>query len=71
MPGNQDYADLGELLAHPERWSTSDADRARMLRNLQAEAAAGYDPRDKVRVVAMWQVVRQLDEALTAFDAAR
>ena len=71
MPDDQDYADLGELIAHPEEWSDADADRARLLRNSQALAASDYDQRDQKRVAAMWSVVQQLDEALAAFDAAR
>ena len=71
MPDDQDYADLGKLLAQPEQWSAADAARARLLRDGQARAATDYDQRDTVRVAAMWRVVQQLDGALAAFDAAR
>ena len=70
MPDDRDYADLGELLSQPERWSHADADRARLLRDRQARAATDYDQRDKDRVAAMWRVVQRLDEALATFDAA-
>ena len=70
MPDDQDYADLGELLAQREQWSDADAVRARRLRDGQAQAATDYDQRDRVRVAAMWRVVQQLDEALAAFDTA-
>jgi len=71
VPDDQDYADLGELLAQPEQWSDADAAQARLLRDGQAQAATDYDQRDRVRVAAMWRVVQQTDEALAAFDAAR
>ena len=70
MPDDQDYADLGELLAQSEQWSGADAARARRIRDGQAQAATDYDQRDRVRLAAMWRVVQQLDEALTAFGAA-
>jgi hypothetical protein len=70
MPDNQDYADLGELLSRAERWDEADAERARLLRKHQASTAAEFDQRDRVRVSAMWAVVRQLDEAVARYEAA-
>ena len=71
MPDNEDYAMLGNLLAHPEEWSEADAEFARTLRRNQAANAAGYDQRDKHRVASMWVVVQQLDEALAVWEASR
>jgi hypothetical protein len=71
MPDDQDYAALGELLAHPERWSEADAQRARTLLEHQAACAEEYDQRDKGRVASMWAVVRDLDEALATWEATR
>jgi hypothetical protein len=71
MPDNQDYADLGELLSSPGKWSEADAERARLLRESQAQAAAAYDQRDAARCAAMWRVVPQLDEALMVWEAER
>jgi hypothetical protein len=71
VPDDQDYADLGQLLSQPEQWSDADAARARRLRDHQAQAAADYDQRDRVRVAAMWGVVQQLDEALAVLDGTR
>ena len=71
MPDDQDYTDLGQVLAQPGQWSGADAARVRLLRDRQVQAAGDYDQRDQVRVAAMWRVVKQLDEALAAFDTAR
>ncbi|WP_426561929.1 hypothetical protein ACPPVT_15965 [Angustibacter sp. McL0619] len=71
MPDNQDYAALGDLLSRPEQWTESDAANARSLREQQASAAAAFDQRDKARVASMWDVVRELDEALAAWEAGR
>jgi hypothetical protein len=71
MPDDQDYADLRELLAHPEQWTAAEAERARTLRDHQAAAAADYDRRDKARVASMRAVVEQLDDALATWEAGQ
>lgn len=70
MPDNEDYEGLRYLLAHPEAWTESEAEQARLLRQAQAEGAASYDQRDRRRVAAMWQVVEQLDDAIALWDAS-
>jgi hypothetical protein len=71
VPDNQDYADLADLLSRPTEWSEADAELARTLRESQAQAAAAFDQRDKSRVGSMWNVVRQLDEALSIWEAGQ
>ena len=71
MPDNKDYADLADLLSRPTEWSEADAELARTLRESQARAAAAFDQRDKSRVGSMWNVVRQLDEALSIWEAGQ
>jgi tRNA A37 N6-isopentenylltransferase MiaA len=70
VPDDQDYEYLRNLLAHAERWTETEAAQARSLRQAQASAAARYDQRDRRRVAAMNEVVRQFDEALATFQAS-
>jgi hypothetical protein len=69
VPDDHDYADLAALLAHPEQWTSVEADRARLLRDHQARTVAAYDQRDTRRVTAMRAVVAQLDDALARWAA--
>ena len=71
MPDDQDYTDLGRLLAQPEHWTAGEVRMARMIRRSQAEAAAAFDQRDQERVGAMWAVVQQIDEALERWERSR
>jgi hypothetical protein len=70
MPDDQDYADLRDFLADPERWSDGDAGRARRMRKHQASAAESFDQLDRTRVAAMWRVVQDLDDALASWERA-
>ena len=71
MPDHVDHADLSNLLSQPERWTVADADQARLFREQQAAAAAGFDQRDATRVAAMWRVVKELDDALAVWESSR
>lgn len=70
MPGDQDYAALGELLSRPAHWTEAAATRAPSLREHQATAAAAYDQRTRSGS-SMWGVVRQLDDALAVWETNR
>lgn len=71
MPDDHDYAALEALLSGPEHWTESDVGRARLIRRMQAGAAAACDQRDTARVAAMWSVAQQVEDALAAREAAR
>lgn len=71
VPDDRDYVDLAEMLARPLRWSDAEATHARLLRKSQAEAIAASDQRDRKRIAAMWNLVREIDKAITQWEKSR
>jgi hypothetical protein len=71
VPDNQDYADLGRLLASPDSWSDADAVLARLLLRNQEQAVATAHPRDVRRRAGMQAVVDDLRAAVTAHERRR
>jgi hypothetical protein len=69
VPDDQDYADLGALLADPAHWTDEQAATARLVRRAQISALAEVDPRDQKRAADMAVVVKELDSAIAAWEA--
>jgi len=71
VPDNQDFAELGHLLASAHNWTEREAARARGLLRAQLEAVASLHPKDARRRASMQEVVDQLEAALTAWENHR
>ena len=68
MPDEQDYADLGRLLASPESWDEQDAARARSLLRSQEQAVESAHPKNLRRRAVMQAVVDDLQAAVATYD---
>ena len=66
MPDDQDYADLGTLLADPESWTAEQAETVQGMRRSQEAAIAAWNVKDTRRVAAMSAVIAQMDEAISS-----
>jgi hypothetical protein len=71
MPDHQDYAALGRLLADPESWTAEQASTVHGMRRSQSETITSWNPKDVRRVAEMTSVLRQMDEAIARWRAAR
>ena len=69
MPDNQDYADLGALLADPAHWTDEQAAMARLVRRAQIGPLAAVDPRNQKLTADMAAVVKELDSAIAVWEA--
>lgn len=68
MPDNQDYGDLGRLLAAPGSWSVDDAASARSLLASQDSAVASVHLLDQRRRESMQAVADDLRAAIAKYE---
>ena len=71
MPDDVDYQWLGELLAHPERWTVEDLSSVRMMIANQKRALADLHPTDFRGSRSAQSVVDELEAALQTYLAQR
>lgn len=71
MPDDQDYADLGRLLADPESWTAEQAETVQGMRRSQEAAIAAWNVKDTRRIAEMATVLGQMDEAISRWRATR
>jgi hypothetical protein len=71
MPDDADYQELGELLAHPERWTDEDVASVRFMIANQQRAVAGMHPKDGKGRRSAQSVVAELEAALQTYLSRR
>lgn len=71
MPDNEDYRDLGKLLATVNAWTEADAETARSFLAAQLDAVASSQPKDLARRDSMTAVANDLRDAIARWEAER
>ncbi len=69
MPDDQDYADLGRLLASPESWTDAELTFMRGIRRNQADVLSGWHPKDTKRISALRTLLHHIDVAIARREA--
>ena len=71
VPDDEDYAWLGWLMAHPDKWSGDDLEQAEQVVADQKRAIADSHPRDLRTRESMQGVVDGLEAAIDAYRTRR
>jgi hypothetical protein len=71
VPDNEDYAELGRLLAAPESWTDAEAAYMQSLVRSQAQEISNCHPRDDKRRKRLEQLQAQLTAAVAQWQAER
>jgi hypothetical protein len=71
VPDNEDYAELGRLLAHPETWTRSESAYILSLRGSQAEALTEAHPKDAKRIASLQKLLDEIDGAIARWRRVR
>jgi hypothetical protein len=71
MPDDSDYQWLGELLAHPDRWTRDDLAAVRLIIDNQKRALVGLHAKDVKGKRLAQGVVDELEAALQVYLAYR
>lgn len=69
MPDNQDYAELGRLLADPKAWTPAESATMRGLLRQQIENLGAVHPLDVPRRKSTQRLVDQIAEAIRVADS--